>query len=528
MLSLFLEEGRKMINIKVFSIVFLVNLFLIGVFTDDTKVVKNINIADQRQLFLDRELIDQMKNVTLKLHEPVSGGVAIRIDKPWEGVANFGNSVIYHNDRYMMYYRGFSLKDKNDQNGVLCVAESKDGVTWSKPALNLQSKHEWLNNNIVVNDAKIPEFSFPSAPWVDTRPGIPASERIKLLQSQPINNEKHTAFNEPAGPKRLVIWGSADGYTFHKLKQQPDLIGNLRNSFDGGNTMFWSDAEQQYVLYYRWYEGEYGKGIRTVARTTSKDLLSWSKSVPMTYGDTTREQFYVNNTIPYFRSPQLYIALAARFMEKRQALSLEQAKSVGFKGVGQHRYDEDCSDGVLLTTKAGSTAYDRTYMESFVRPGLNASNWGSRSNYPLTGIFPCENNRIMFWVSRQYMQDSWHIEQMLLRVDGFASVNAPHAGGTLITKPFIFSGKELEINYRTGAAGFIRVGIMKAEGQVNPNFGHLDCPEIIGDEIDRVVTWKIGSDVSKFAGQMVQLRFELKDADLYSFKFQSKSKSSIK
>ena len=41
----------------------------------------------------------------------------------------------------------------------------------------------------------------------------------------------------------------------------------------------------------------------------------------------------------------------------------------------------------------------------------------------------------------------------------------------------------------------------------------------LGNEIERVVTWKQGSDVSALSGKSVRLRFSIKDADLYSFKF---------
>ena len=34
-----------------------------------------------------------------------------------------------------------------------------------------------------------------------------------------------------------------------------------------------------------------------------------------------------------------------------------------------------------------------------------------------------------------------------------------------------------------------------------------------------VVTWKSGADVSALSGRPVRLRFELKDADLYSLRF---------
>ena len=50
-----------------------------------------------------------------------------------------------------------------------------------------------------------------------------------------------------------------------------------------------------------------------------------------------------------------------------------------------------------------------------------------------------------------------------------------------------------------------------------------DCPEIFGDQIEQVVVFKTGSDVSRLAGRPIRLRFVLKDADLYSFQFTKKS-----
>ncbi len=478
------------------------------------------NIGSRRDLFVDRFLIERLDKASLKLHEPVSGGVAVRIDKPWEGPENFGMSVIELDGRLLMYYRGWPANDPKEENGVGCVAISRDGgATWTKPALDLVKRPDWPGNNIIATESGEPRFAFPCAPWVDTRPGVPANERVKMVQSVPLSGEHHTAMRDPAGPKRLVFWTSADGFTFRKLEPQPEMISNLRNCFDGGNTMFWSEAEQQYVLYYRWWDDEGGRGYRTMARATSKDLMTWTPSAPMTYGGTPREQFYVNNTQPYFRAPHLYVAPAARFMEGRQVLDEKRAAAIGLQRTGNHVYFKDCSDGVLLTSRAGSTVYDRTFMETFVRPGPGDSNWVSRTNYPLTGILPAGPDRIQIFVTRHYMQNSWHIERLLLRTDGFASVSAPWAGGEMVTKPFTFSGRKLEINYRTGAPGFVRVEIQDAGGTPIPGYALGDCPEIIGDEIERIVAWKDGPDLSRLAGRPVRLRFAMKDADLFAIRF---------
>ena len=128
----------------------------------------------------------------------------------------------------------------------------------------------------------------------------------------------------------------------------------------------------------------------------------------------------------------------------------------------------------------------------------------------------------MLFVARHYMQESWHIERLLLRTDGFASVNAPWSGGEMVTKPLTFSGERLEINYRTSAAGSLRVEIQDADGKPLPGFTASDCQEIVGDEIKRVVRWKGGPDMSALAGRPVRLRFVMKDADLYSLRFTRK------
>jgi hypothetical protein len=452
-----------------------------------------------------------MDKVSLKLHEPVTGGVAIKLDKPWEGPANLGYSVLQYGDRYLMYYRAMTLKlKKGDDSAILCVAISNNGITWTKPSLGLVEHAGQRDTNIVADETGEP-LAPMAGPWVDTRPGIPTDERIKTLHT-----ERLTRGQQKWGPRRLVLWSSADGFTFRKITPKTEFVSKLNNCFDGGNTMFWSDPEQSYVFYYRFWDSH-----RTIARTTSKDLLHWSDSVPMTYGDTPREHLYTNNTEPYFRAPHLYVALAARFMKDRRVVTDEQEHAIDLKSYCGHSYANDCSDGVLLTSRAGSTRYDRTFMEGFVRPGHGAQNWVSRTNYPLTGIFPCGKDRMMFWVSRHYMQDTWHVERLVLRLDGFASVNAPYAGGEMVTKPLIFAGKELEINYRTSAAGGLRVEIQDAAGKPISGYTLKDCQEIIGDEITRVVTWKHGADVSRYAGQPVRIRFVLKDADLYSFKFRT-------
>jgi hypothetical protein len=104
-------------------------------------------------------------------------------------------------------------------------------------------------------------------------------------------------------------------------------------------------------------------------------------------------------------------------------------------------------------------------------------------------------------------------------MDGFASVQAPMSGGELLTKPLRFHGSRLALNFATSAAGSIRVEIQDLAGVPVPGFALDECPQIFGDTIDRAISWGNRRDVSTLAGKPVRLRFELKDANVYAFRF---------
>ena len=63
------------------------------------------------------------------------------------------------------------------------------------------------------------------------------------------------------------------------------------------------------------------------------------------------------------------------------------------------------------------------------------------------------------------------------------------------------------------------VEIQEPKGAAIAGYALADCPDVFGDAIERVVAWKNGADVSALAGRPVRLRFRLRDADLYSFRF---------
>ena len=461
-----------------------------------------IDIGSQRELMVDHHLIDSMQGAALRLQEPHNEGVAFDFDRPHEGAFSGYVTMITlpGGSGYRAYYRGLPVAvGAGAIEEITAYAESKDGITWSKPADNVALSHMTkVTHNLSV--------------FYDTKPGIPADERWKGIGGL-----------DSSGLLRVV---SPDGLSWKKMMGDIPMIPAIPKSenvyrYDSQNLAFWSETEQQYVCYFRHVRAVPGMGdrVRLIGRATSPDFVNWTDEGEMSFrradgSAAPIEHLYTNQTAPYFRAPNLYVAIAARFLPGRQVLNDDEAAEVGVNP----DYFNDISDSVLMTTRGG-TVYDRTFMEGFGRPGIGLSNWTSRTNYPALNLIQTGPDEMSFYVQKAYGQPDHRLERYSMRLDGFAALHAGYDGGEMITKPFTFEGDELEINYATSAAGSVRIELQDESGEPWPGYTLADAREIIGDQIARTVTWTDGSSVAALAGQTVRLRIVLKDADLFSLRF---------
>ena len=129
-------------------------------------------------------------------------------------------------------------------------------------------------------------------------------------------------------------------------------------------------------------------------------------------------------------------------------------------------------------------------------------------------------NELSLYASESYWTgNSSELRRYTLRLDGFVSLYAPLAGGELITRPVTFAGSQLSLNLSTSAAGTVRVEIQDVSGQPLPGFSLADCEPLYGDALEQIVVWKNRPSLEPLAGRPVRLRFEVRDADLYSYHF---------
>jgi hypothetical protein len=122
------------------------------------------------------------------------------------------------------------------------------------------------------------------------------------------------------------------------------------------------------------------------------------------------------------------------------------------------------------------------------------------------------------YISEHYEWPDNRLRRLTVRRHGFGSVHAGAAGGELTTRPLTFTGKNLILNYSTSAAGSIQVELLDAEGKPIEGRALADMPPLFGDELDAVVQWKSGADLSGLIGQPVRFHFVLKDADLFALR----------
>ncbi len=488
--------GVKMRNFKIMSCVtsrfVSPTCFALAVAMTSTHVVATddvphvVDIGSRRELFVDQHIVRKLSGTALKLHAP-------QLMPPISPPRPHGHyaTVLRSDDQFQFYYRGDTQPGNHWKKGweqyhegeVTLYAESSNGINWTLPRLDIYDDHPTFPaGNVVLMNEFLVTHNF--TPFVDTRPGVPTTERYKALGGlayQP--HKEHLEVRERRGPGGLKAYTSPDGIHWKKLRDEPVVPEEWGKYFDSQNYAFWSESEQAYVCYFR----RFIKGYRGIARTTSKDFINWTPFVEMK-ANLPNEHLYTPCTQPYYRAPHIYIALPTRFMAKRGS----------------------ATDILMMSTRGGDR-FDREFTQSFIRPGIGAEGWANRANYAAIGIHQTSSTEISLFLTggRRYA----------LRIDGFVSVNAPLDTGEFITRLLKFTGTKLDINYSTSAAGQLRVEIQDADGNVVPGFTLDECQPIYGDHIGRTVNWNNESDISALEGQPIQLRFEMSDADLYSLKF---------
>jgi hypothetical protein len=439
-----------------------------------------IDIASRWELFVDEFLVAQKNGITHKLHDPIKREIVLTTDQPWEGMTCAYFSVIQDGKKVLMYYRGSSGGSDHSDAQVTCVAESTDGIHFTRPKLGLIEAGGTKDNNVIWRGVESHNFS----PFLDTNSKTKPEERYKALGGvkQPGKN-----WHQGETPGGLYAFASADGIHWKKMKDTPIIT---KGAFDSQNLAFWDTTRDRYACFSRIFSNK----VRAVQSCTSTDFLSWSDGIPHRYAkDVPMEHFYTSATVPCPTAPHLFLSFPKRFVTNRKKVPQHEGPGV--------------SDAVFMSSRDGVN-WDRPFLEAWVRPGPDLKNWTDRNNMTANGIITGDTEWSLY-ISEHYRHADHRIRRLSVRKQGFASMHADAKGGEFTTHPLKFAGKNLVLNYSTSAAGSIQIDALDESGKVVATM-----PELYGDDLEASVL-----DVSKLAGQTIRLRVKMKDADLFALRF---------
>ena len=468
-------------------------------------------------------MVPPTEGVSLAVQEAEKGEIFLRADRPWEDprLRLFVASLLYEDGRYQMWYHN------DPRHGRLYYAESTDGVEWEKPDLGLVEYQGSKANNIVLAEST-------DSPRIFCDPSAPPDERYKMIYF--------------FGPGLTPAGGvSPDGLRWRFFKEPI-----LDEFCDCWNTAYYDEHLGKYVGYFRgWYigsprfwEGEaddekprpeveraaithapvLDPARRYISRAETDDFRNWpepSLVLAPDSQDPIQDDFYIPGYVPHPSNSRFHLMFVTVY--HRLADTFDTQLAVSRNGIYWTRPERKpiIPLGVIGSREEGM-------INVIANPGglvsFGEDRWAlayNRSPWPHKNR---EQRGLAVHPEPGFVR--WAIWQR----DRLVALETRQFGQVTLT-PRTCQGHQLRLNYRVFPGGWIRVELINkrdasydqlknvAEWSPKPLEGYAfqDCEPLCGDELDGVVRWKGGSDLTKLKGRRLIVRFQLARAQLFSF-----------
>ncbi len=498
-----------------------------------------INIGNRRECFFDNYLLDEEKTTAEKrLNKPARQDVIMVLDKPWEGTYTTFFCPIYAEGKWRMYYTstlGAKIK-------FVCYAESDDALQWTRPNLGIVEFNGSKDNNIIFDIEMFEKLDFTNfdnfSVFYDENPLCPKEEKYKMTALW-------------MGHASLVVLSGSDGIHFGNLRVVTD-----DGDFDSQNRAFWSKEHNKYFCYFRGghevgenvpiidksYSDKTAKALedperfllrepgdethtfmRDIRVSSSEDFVNWSKSEHI---NTTGEEYQLYNNVifPYPRAPHIFVGIPLRYSE-RKAWTKNYDELCGREGRLKRmniifRFGLAVTDSLFMSSRDGYnfTKYDEVFIapppenpESFVYGDGTAS----PALIEVPSKIPGAENEYMIIVRENFraVESYNQLVKYTIRLDGFVSLHTGGEKAKVVTKEFVYDGKELYANIATSARGSVYFTLKCGDEE------YTSC-EMFGNSANKRIRFDDDEVVARFSGKPVTLTMELFDCDVYSIKFQ--------
>lgn len=396
----------------------------------------------------------------------------------WEGSGpHMGGSALFDpsDNLFKMWYTVFSRHNYDNRlpfSYNVAYAESDDGITWRKPALGVfEHPADPQNNLIKLGTDKTQNIDVMLNPKPGEYPG-------KFLA---IHNQKGGVF----------VSHSEDGKSFTFLQEAAAISYHS----DTHNNFVFDEVRNNWLIFCRprAYAGDHK---RRVSMQQSTDLKTWTHDRVILIPDEDERPEYYGMTV--FRLHDLFFGMRQSYDRADGLLYPEPVWSVDgehWDAIGTHPAmlplgpEGSWDAGMNLLAESPIAVGDelRFYYGGFAKSHNEAENPCG------IGLATAERDRIVG-----------------LRPSG-------EEPGYVLTRPFIVpEGATLTVNATVNEGGTIRAELRTDNNKTIAGFALEDCAPVSKSGFAESITWGEKS-LAGVAGQEVRLRFELKDAALFTY-----------
>ena len=413
-----------------------------------------------------------------------SGNPIIVKDQPIEGKVgplSGGTVLLDPNDQlYKMWYNVFDLHAYNNKlpfSYNMCYAESRDGIKWEKPVLGLIDNRGLIssqNNAIKLGREKTADIDVEFNPMAKN------------------SKERFVAIHNDSGG--VFVSYSEDGKTFDCSFDHPAVWYHS----DTHNNFIYDEVKDRWLMYVRprAFAGNdmMHVGRRRVAVKESTDLINWSHERTVLVPEENDPDYFYGMTV--FRRGDLFFGQLQMYETVFHHLYQELVWSVD--GIKWNRLPQS-AQRIFLNIGQKNT-WDGGMVFLFEKPIL-------------------VNDEMRFYYGgndkAHNVFGSGAIGLATTKRDRLIGVQSIiDTLGRVLTRPIMIKG-DLIINAR--AKGEIRVEIRSAiRDEPIEGWTANDCIPFVGDEVDAPILWGDKS-LKDLKGKLIRLRFQLKDATLFSF-----------
>ena len=491
-----------------------------------------MKIGNETQFLFDDYIVEDrygLKRVAGPVEKYSGNPLSMGEDKPWEKITDswggaYLNHVIY--DPLEKIYKGWYLVYRHQEtyNYSTLYAESKDGITWTKPELDF-FKIDGRKTNYVLHQEKETALM----------------EHVSLDQKAINPERRFTALVKmiPPGEKIrcIVRMFSPDGKKW-TLAPEPVLF---RGASDGSYSLVPDTTRGRWLLYRRpatnamprLGEGVYGaanplnpgkiglNNKRRISLTQSTDMKNWTYPRGINLMDELDDQ-------------QVQILGNGMDIDWAKVIKVEGV-FFGFLHLMDNLTMTNPRQNHLMWSRDGVEWRRLPQRPQFIENGAPGE-WDYGSIGSISFISNGDRHSI-YYTGGNVTQGEKRLPRFTanglsyLGKNRFIGQQAGPDGGYLLTREFILDGSQLELNFSSQVkvptadwGRVIKAEILQAPGdQVAaspiPGFSIKDCdPITTGDSFRQIVTWKGSSDLSALRGKRVYIRFYVQNSTLYTFR----------